>query len=166
MLLLTKQPHLPLSSFLTRLLLFLTWCPGSCRPHRTAALWAAGSSPAGGSDPPSSRCSPAGGGLMSGCTLLRTTEDAKKKRCWAPQNGSQCVCVSEQRIRHWCLPRCLQTRSTVGSALRWGSWRRRTCCCRRLHTHSLGNNAEEKNENDCFYVSDWRKPFCRAAMRI
>lgn len=45
------------------------------------------------------------------------------------------------------IPHCLQTRSTVGSGPWWGFWHRHRCCCRHLHTRSLGNIAGERMLN-------------------
>lgn len=120
----------------------LTGCRGSCRPGRTAALWAAGSSPAGRTDPLSPRCSPAGGGPISGRTFLQMTGKGR---------GGQQRWASVFKLNNWPppfpnrpIPRCLQTRSTAGSGCCRGSWRRRRCCCRRPHTRSQGNIAGPK----------------------
>lgn len=59
---------------------FFTWRHGSCRAHRTGALWAAGSLSARWLDPPSSQCYPAGAGPTPGHTLLQTTGDTKGQR--------------------------------------------------------------------------------------
>lgn len=55
----------------------LTQIHGSYYPHMTEALWVAGSWSAGRLDPPFSQCSPTGGGLTSGHTLLQTTGDTE-----------------------------------------------------------------------------------------
>lgn len=65
-----KAVHNTLQAALPNL---LTGCRGSFCPGRTGALWAAGSSSAGRTDPLSSRCSPAGGGPISGRTFLQMT---------------------------------------------------------------------------------------------
>lgn len=124
-----------------------TECSGSWHPHRTGALWAARSSSAGRPDPPSSQCFPAGGDLTSGRRPPRMTSGTTtttKKNSASSCHARRTRASTDTRADY--LPRCLRTRSTACWDCCRGSWHRRRCCCRRLHTRSRGNIAARKSE--------------------